>query len=389
MINKSMQQINVLEVTNLFHSAEVFIGGQFLYLKKHGSNMHLICSPGNGLDNFCNKQQLTNYKAVEIKRQISFINDIVALIKICAFIKKNRINIIIGHQAKGRLLSVIAGKIMRVPKIIIFAHGAIFETATGLKRKILVWESKFESMCANKVVCVSNYIAKLRQEEKIDNKGKQIILGKGTCGGIDTQLKFNPYLIQELYQIDLKKKIDIDENDFVIGFCGRIVKDKGIIELIDAFYLLKEKHKHSQIKLLIVGDFEKRDSIPHKYIKYILDDPDIIFTGFVSEYIELYYSIMSVFILPSHREGFGMSVIEASAMQIPVMASKKTGCVETLLEGETGFYVDITPLSICENIEKLFNQTLRNQMGENGRKWVVNNFDHYKIWPKIDQLLKS
>lgn len=389
MINKSLQQINVLEITNLAHSAEVFIGGQFLYLKKQGVNMHLICSPGNGLDNFCNKQQLTNYKAVEIKRQVSFIYDIIALFKICVFIKKNRINIIIGHQAKGRLLSVIAGKIMRVPKIIIFAHGAIFETATGLKRKILVWESRFESSCADKIVCVSNYILKLRQEEKIDYKEKQIILGKGTCGGIDTQIKFNPNLIQEIHQIDLKKKLNIDENDFVIGFCGRIVNDKGIIELIDAFYLLKEKHIDSQIKLLIVGDFEKRDSIPHKYVEYILSDSDIIFTGFVSEKIELYYSVMSVFILPSHREGFGMSVLEASAMQIPVLASKKTGCVEALIEGETGFYIDITPPSICENIEKLFDQTLRSEMGENGRHWVVHNFDHCKIWPKINQLLKS
>jgi len=379
---------NILQVTNLFRSAKNFIGSQFSYLQERGYNMHLICSPADGLKDFAAKQNI-QYEAMILSRQVSIFSDLKALVGICRYIKKNKIDTIIGHQAKGRLISVIAGKIMRVPNVIIFAHGTIFETSTGFKRKFLIWESKFESMCANKVVCVSKFVAKIRQENHIDKKEKQIILGKGTCGGIDTQIKFNPDVIQKHEQLALLKKIGLDDEDLVIGFCGRIVRDKGITELVDAFNLFKIKHPRSQIKLLLVGDFEKRDSISNEYKKYIIENPDIILTGFVKEKIELYYSIMSLLILPSYRDGFGMSVIEASAMGIPVLASDITGCAETLKTGETGYHVDITADGICEGIEKLYTPILREQFGKQGREWVVLNFDHSVVWPYIEKLLED
>lgn len=380
---------NILIVINLFGSAKNFIGPQFSYLHEQGYNMHLICSPSEQLNEFAGEHNI-RYKAIELKRQISLWSDLKAFIKICLYIRKNNIDTIIGHQAKGRLLSVIAGKIMRVPFIIIFAHGAIFETSKGIKQKMLIWESKFESICADKVVCVSNYIAQLRQNMHIDKKEKQVILGKGTCGGIDTQRKFNPDLIDKNELLNLKTKLGIKENDFVIGFVGRIVKDKGIIELIEAYKLLKERHTNLNIKLVIIGVFEKRDSIPNEYISYIEANPDIIFTGFIKDNIGLYYSILSLLILPSYREGFGMSVIEASAMEIPVLASSITGCAEALVNKKTGLYVEINPGSISEKIEKfIFNNELKREMGKNGRKWVVENFDHHKIWPYINELLKN
>jgi glycosyltransferase involved in cell wall biosynthesis len=383
------QRRNVLIVINLFNSAKSFIGPQFSYLHEQGYKMHLICSPSEQLNEFADKHNI-RFKTVELKRQISLWSDLKAFINICRYIKKNKIDTIIGHQAKGRLLSVIAGKIMRVPYIIIFAHGAIFETSKGIKQKMLIWESKFESMCANKVVCVSNYIAQLRQNKHIDKKEKQVILGKGTCGGIDTQRKFNPHLIDKNKLLNLKTKLGIKENDFVIGFSGRIVKDKGIIELIEAFKLLKEKYTNLHIKLVFIGVFEKRDSIPNEYISYIEANPDIIFTGFIEDNIELYYSILSLLILPSYREGFGMSLIEASAMEIPVLASSITGCAEALVNEKTGLYVEITPQSISEKINKLIiSDKLRTEMAKNGRKWVVKNFDHHKIWPYINVLLKN
>ncbi|MDB3999940.1 glycosyltransferase [Schleiferiaceae bacterium] len=381
--------MNILQVTNLFRSAKLFIGGQFFYLKEHGANMHLVCSDDKGLEKFALEQKIKSYKAVEIKRQISILSDIVALVKICLFIKRNDINVIVGHQAKGRLLTVLAGKIMRIPKIIIFAHGAIYETATGFKRWILILESKFESLCSTKVVCVSNYVANLRLGEGIDYKRKQIILGKGTCGGIDTQGKFNPDLIRKTERATLMRSLQINNNEFVIGFCGRIVRDKGIIELIDAFDLLKKKYPKADIKVLIVGDFEARDSLPIRYIHRILSDSNIIFTGWITYHIELYYSLMSVYVLPSYREGFGMSLIEASSMQIPVIANRNTGCNEALIDCHTGYHVDVTQESICENLEKLLNEQLRIEMGKNGRRWVAENFDHSVIWPEVVKLLQD
>lgn len=377
---------NVLEVINLFVSAKSFIGNQFSYLNDNGFNMHLICSPDDNLSEFANQQNI-EYKAVNLNRQLTPWQDLKALISICKYIKKNDIGTIIGHQTKGRLLSVLAGIIMRVPNIIIFAHGSIFETSTGLKRKILILENRFESHFAHKVVCVSNFVANLRLENKIDKPHKQFILGKGTSGGIDTQNKFNPELISEIEKDDLRQKLGIKKDDFVIGFSGRIVRDKGIVELVDAFKILQTKYQDRSIKLMFVGVFENRDSIPALYADYINSHPNIIFTGYVKSRIELYYSIMSVLILPSYRDGFGMSVIEASAVEIPVIASSVTGCYETLVDGHTGFHIIITPEDIIAKIERLFDSLISKELGENGRVWVVNNFDHLKVWPYMIEVI--
>lgn len=379
---------NVLQVINLFGSARSFIGDQFSYLNENGYKMHLICSPSEELESFANKQNI-KYKAVILNRQVTPWQDLIALIIICRYIRKNKIGTIIGHQAKGRLLTVLAGTLMRVPNILIFAHGTIFETSVGLKRKVLILENKFESLLSHKVVCVSNFVANIRLENDIDKPHKQFILGKGTCGGIDTENKFNPELVSEDEKEDLKQRLGFTNQDFIIGFVGRIVKDKGIIELVDAFKLLLIKFPNKRIRLMIVGVFENRDSIPLEYAEFINNHSDIIFTGYIKNRIELYYSIMSVLILPTFRDGFGMSVIEASAMSIPVIASSLTGSKETLEDGFTGFHTIVTPDDICDKIERLFNVFLQKELGENGRNWVVENFDHTKVWPYIIEVINK
>ena len=96
-----------------------------------------------------------------------------------------------------------------------------------------------------------------------------MILGKGTCGGIDTQNKFNPERISDDDKKRLKRQLQISDSDIVIGFCGRLVKDKGVIELVEGFKLLKEKYPHLSFKLLVVGPLEKRDSIPLELVEYM------------------------------------------------------------------------------------------------------------------------
>ena len=98
---------------------------------------------------------------------------------------------------------------------------------------------------------------------------------------------------------------------------------------------------------------------------------------------------MSVLILPTFRDGFGMSVIEASAMSIPVIASSLTGSKETLEDGFTGFHTIVNPDDICDKIERLFNVFLQKELGENGRNWVVENFDHTKVWPYIIEVINK
>lgn len=383
----SKKKKSVLVVINLFSSAQNFVGGQFKYLTEQGYDMHLICSPAPGDREFASDQGISYYP-LQLNRQLTPWQDFKTLLKIIQYIRKHKIDIVIGHQVKGRLLSTIASKLARAPRTVIFAHGAVFETARGMKRNILIAESKFESVLSHRVVCVSNYIKDLRLDLKIDRPEQQVILGAGTCGGIDTVTRFNPSLIKPNKVCELKERYGIKQGDFVVGFVGRLVKDKGIIELVEAFSLLKSQHPAKSIKLMIVGAPEKRDGLPPEVLDTLQGAKDIIYTGRIPlEDMPVQYLCMDCLVLPSHREGFGFCNIEAQAMGIPILTSSITGCRDSILNGETGLYIDLTPNDIAEKIAALFDDNLRKRMGVSAAKWVKDNFDHSKVWPYVKQML--
>lgn len=381
---------HILEIINLPTSAINFIGGQFRYLHEEGEyEMHLICSPGAGIDEFCMKNGVKFYP-VQLNRQVSIIKDIKALRDICLYIKKEHIDIVIAHQSKGRLLGMIASALCGVKWRVVFAHGVVYETMTGVKRWLMIRNDKFVSKLATKVVCVSHYVLQRRNEDNIDLPGKQVVLGKGSCNGIDTINKFNPVLIPRIDIDDLKEHYGIRANDFVIGFCGRLVRDKGIIELLEAFKVLHERHPQKTIKLLIIGQPEKRDGLPEQTLYALTHNEGIIFTGMIPfDDIQKYYLLMDVFVLPTHREGFGMVAIEASAMERTVIVSGYTGCADTVIDGVTGYHIDKSVDSIVEAVEKCFDAVKLKDMGKKGRIYVVENFEHTIVRKYVLQMLKS
>ena len=211
-------------------------------------------------------------------------------------------------------------------------------------------------------------------------------MGKGTCGGIDTSNKFNPAIIDPVKISELYDLLKIPLDSFIIGYSGRIVKDKGIVELLESFEIIRDKYPEKKIYILLVGTFEDRDSLPEHIINKILSDNRIIYTGYVNENIEYYYSLMTLLILPSYREGFGMCVIEASAMEKPVLTTRSNGCIDSIIEGKTGYYVDINAKSIMQGIELYFDEDLRKKIGLGGRKFVVENYDNLLLWDEIEKL---
>lgn len=376
---------NVLNVVGVFFSVPYFFGDQFLYFKNKGYKMHLICSPSQFLKQYAEEQQII-YKEIPILRKISPFTDIVSLFKICLFIKINDIEVVVGHNAKGSLLALLAARIMNVPYRIYFRHGSLAPTKVGLSRKIVLIIDRFVAKCSTKIVCVSPSLYDLCIEDKLNSASKQMLLGKGTCGGIDTINKFNPDLIRIEDSNSLRQKLNLPQNAFVIGYSGRLVRDKGIAELVEGFDILRAKHPYKVLYLLLVGLFEDGDALSDNVKNIIKADENIIYTGYIKNKIELYYSLMSMLILPSYREGFPTCVLEASAMRLPVLTTKSLGCIDSIIENETGNYIKITPESISEGIESYFDNELRKKLGYGGRSWVVNNFDNLLIWPEIEKL---
>lgn len=371
---------NVLEIINLANSARNFIGTQFSYLSENGEyKMHLICTPDDKIENFCKEMGVT-YHPIQLNRQLSPIVDLKSLIQICKYIHKNNIEVVIAHQAKARLLAMLACFLTRVPYRIVFAHGVLYETMRGFKRWLVMMNDKLVSALADKVICVSQFVAESRERDHIDGKDKRVILGRGSCNGIDAINKFNPALYSEVMLSSLREKYGLTESHYVIGFVGRLVKDKGVVELLDGFTKFKNCHPEKMVKLLVIGQPETRDALPAKTLDIIKNSRDIIFTGPVPyEDIAAYYMLMNVFILPSHRDGLGMVALEAEAMECPALVSSITGCRETIVPDVTGSYVDLTGESICDALEKYMNKDLCKEQGREARKFVLESFERTKV----------
>ena len=166
---------------------------------------------------------------------------------------------VVGHTPKGGLVAMIASFLANISERIYFRHGIIYETSTGFKRVLLKNIDRLTGFFATKVVCVSQSVMNISENDTLNNPTKNIILGLGTCNGIDTENKFNPYKIDISHLELLRSKYSIPKEDKVVGYVGRLVKDKGIDDLIKAWEIVKLNYPRA--KLLLVGPIEERDSI--------------------------------------------------------------------------------------------------------------------------------
>lgn len=379
-----MKNQNVLHVLNVSFVIPYFLGKQLLYMRKRGYEMNIICSPSSRLSALANTY-VFNYKEVNIYRKFSLVADIKAILAICKYIKVHSITIVNGHTPKAGILAMFAAYVMRVPKRIYFRHGLLYETSTGIKKMIFLFSEKMASYLATEVVCVSPYLIEKSITDKLSSERKMHLLNRGSCNGVDAIEQFNPERIELLKLKYIRLKYGIQDGAWIIGYTGRMVKDKGIVELVEAYKILKSKF--SNIYLLLVGPEEERDCLPAELVRFIHDDNNIIVTGLVNEDIEYYYALMNVLVLASFREGFGTSILEGSAMEIPILTTSHTGCRDAIIDSHTGFYIDHNPLSIVSKIEWLYeNTSLAREMGINGRKFVMENFEQNIIWSEIEKL---
>lgn len=381
-----MKTEKVLHIITVSFVINHFFGKQFQYLeKKSGNEYHLGCSPSNDFTESSKKLKYIPFE-VEITRSISPLKDLKAIFKIYKYIKKNKIDIVVGHTPKGGMVAMIASFFAGISNRIYFRHGIIYETSKGFKKITLKNIDRLTGFFAKKVVCVSYSVKEISEKNKLNNPSKNIVLGLGTCNGIDTDEKFNPESKNKDAIIELGSRYNISAENKVVGYVGRLVKDKGIDDLILAWEIVKIKFPLA--KLLLVGPIEERDSISKYSKNKIKLDSSIIFTDFVQD-ASIYFSLMNVFILPTYREGFPTVSLEASSMRLPVITTKATGCYESIKENETGLFISNEPQDIANKILfYLENENEAQQHGLMGRDFVKQNFEQTKIWDLIADILK-
>jgi glycosyltransferase involved in cell wall biosynthesis len=378
--------MKILHVVNVSFVIPYFLGNQINYFKNKGHDIYIVCSNSNDLISF-SKTYNFKYKTIEITRHINLISDAKSFFELSKFISEEKFDVVVGHTPKAALLAMLASFFNYIPQRIYFRHGLMFETAKGIKKNTFKLIEKITSFFSTKVICVSNSILQKSIKLNLSSKNKTILLRKGSCNGIDYETSFNPELLNEDILYSYKSKYNFNKEDIVIGFIGRIVQDKGIVELLEAWEILKNKHLN--LKLLLIGPIEKRDGIDNSLLNKISTDNRIVFTGMIYD-INIHYKLMNIFILPSYREGFPTVVLEASSMELPVITTKKTGCIDSIINNITGIFCDLNPESIVECVEKyILNKNMAITHGKNGRQFVINNFNQTIIWDSLINLYSN
>lgn len=337
--------------------------------------MSLISSGEDLLYNIANYEKV-NYHAINIKRDISILDDIKSLISFIKIFKREKPNFIHCNTPKASFIGLLAGYLCNVPNRLYFVHGLRYHGSNGIKRKFLMLMERLSCFFATNIIAVSNSVKNsMKNELKVDNVK---VVGFGSSNGIDTtKFKKNKYNIKSI-----RKELGIQEVDFVYGFVGRLVGDKGINELVEAFVKLDKTYVN--IKLLLVGPFENElDPLKETTKKVINDNQNIILAGYQKD-VKPYLAIMNLFVFPSYREGFGIVLMEAAAMQLPSIASNIIGCNEVVIDGETGIL--IPPKNEVELYNTMEYSNLNKsefiQMGLKAEKVIKKRFSHEDVWAK-------
>jgi glycosyltransferase involved in cell wall biosynthesis len=235
------------------------------------------------------------------------------------------------------------------------------------------------SKLSHQVLCVSDSVREVAVGEGFCPAGKVKVLGRGSINGVDAEQEFNPVLVGANMRSGTRTKYGIPADAVVVGFVGRIVRDKGLIELVGAWRLLREEIEN--LHLLVVGNPEPQDPVPEDVDETLRTDPRIHLAGFEWNIPPL-YAAMDLVVLPSYREGLPVVPLEAAAMQIPVVATRIPGCVDAVRDGVTGTLVPTrdTP-SLAGAIRRyVHDPRLARAHGRAGRERMLCDFRPQDIW---------
>lgn len=381
--------MKLIHIFTVFITPEAFFDGQFKYLADQGDEIILVTSDATNAKAFAERNCI-RIIPVEMPRALSPSAKMKAIKAISAIIKQEKPDAVFGHTPVGALCAMIAAKKCGVKNRVYYRHGLIYTTMKGIKHTIFKMEEKFVAALATDVVNVSHSLSKLAIKDSLNSEKKQHVIGHGTCGGVDAISIFNPSLIDKRVLNTKRTALKLDSADIVFGFCGRICTDKGVPEMVDGFLKLKANHPEKSCKLMLIGTMDERDILPSTTKSIIERDKDIVVTGWVNKAdISYYYAMLDVFVFPSHREGFGMCAVEASAMEKPILVSRSHGCIDSIVEHETGEYIDLSAVGICKGMELMLDDSTREFLGKNGRKKVLEWYDFRVMWPLVSELYKK
>ena len=336
-------------------------------------------------------------KAIEMTRKITPIQDLKSLWHMYCYFKKEKPDIVHTHTPKAGLIGMIAAKLAGIKVRLHTVAGLPLMETSGVKRRVLNLVEKLTYGCATKVYPNSYGLKDFILKEKFCPPHKLKVIGNGSTNGIDTAY-FNPALFSPQQNRELRQRWHWKEDDFVWIFVGRLVKDKGINELVAAFRQLTEEfndseNKNSTVdnirnrapKLLLVGPLESElDPLLPETLREMEHNKNILTVGYQKD-VRPYLAAADALIVPSYREGFPNVVMQAGAMELPSIVTNINGCNEIIKNNENGMIISVKNKDQIYNaiLKLMANLILYNKLKSEAREYIVQHYDQKLIWNAI------
>ena len=369
----------VIRISTIPMSLDVLLQGQLRMLAEHYEVVG-VSSPGADLEKV-EKREGIRTLAVPMERKIAPFKDLVSLIRLIRLFHREKPWMVHSITPKAGLLAMMAAWICRVPVRVHLFTGLVFPTTTGLKQKILMATDKLTCACATRVIPEGKGVKRDLEQFNITSKPLEII-GNGNINGIDLDYFARTAEVEEKAQAYRKK----DTTTFC--FVGRMVRDKGINELVAAFEKLYQTHPDT--RLLLVGPFEDAlDPVLPETKRMIEQHAAIEWMGWQKD-IRPFLAASDVFVFPSYREGFPNVVIQAGAMELPCLVTDINGCNEIIEEGVNGCIIPSQDQqALYEAMEKLLDTELRETLRQQARPQIANRYERKVLWKELLQFYRS
>jgi glycosyltransferase involved in cell wall biosynthesis len=362
-----------------------FLRGQAQFLTESGFDVVLMSSPGQELDEARSNGSIRAV-AVSMKRRPAPMSDAISLFRVMAALRRLRPTIVSASTPKAGLLGMIAATATGVPVRHYLVRGLPLTTAPRWQRPLLWMIERAACGLAQQVQCVS---ASLRDDvvrRRLCSPKKCAVLAHGSSNGVDAEGLFKPG--SAIPRSELRAKMGFRPTTVVVGFVGRLCRDKGLVELSSAWHAIAARYP--QAELLILGPVEMDGIESRRAFDLLKSAPRVTL---ISEFREArpYYAVMDLLAHPSHREGLPNVCLEAASMAIPVVTTDAVGCRDSVIDGVTGRIVRSGNSSMLAGAigEYIESPTMRIAHGAAGRARMLRDFRPTDVWAAQSELFKQ
>lgn len=370
----------LIRITTVPISLKLLLKDQLKYMNKY-FDVIAISSSGKELQEVEGSQGVS-VESIEMSRKITPLKDLVSLYEMVILLSKEKPEIVHTHTPKAGLIGMLGAWITRVPHRLHTVAGLPVMESSGMKRKILMFVEWLTYKCATYVYPNSIGLEEFILTNNLTTSAKIKVLGNGSSNGIDTTyFSKTEDIMGEGNKI--KDEYKLSNDDFVYIFIGRVVKDKGINELLNSFEILSKTEQ--KIKLLLVGPFEDDlDPISEESRAILKSNKDIITVGYQDD-VRPFLAISDCLVFPSYREGFPNVVMQAGLMGLPAIVSDINGCNEIVGDSINGLIIPVKDTeALQESMRKIYRDyELRIGLAQNTRKQIVDRYDQQFVWQAI------